>query len=137
MQSQLGTQDADPIFQFAREFCFLLPGEWPHRNTNTLSNVVKRGKDLDYAIPHTLSRLMPGLVHIDTLDRCYSRVGAGVEHRGHDHTLDSLGGCDPISVFGPEIREGRLGGQHLANTHEGIVWFGRPRSECQSSQDWV
>lgn len=83
---------------------------------------------------------MPGLVHVDTPDRCYSRVGAGVKHPGYGYRLGPLGGHDPVSVFGDGIRKGEWYGEYFFNVHvpqKDVVWFGRPRCQCPVAQDWI
>ncbi|KAG9119179.1 hypothetical protein FRC07_005949 [Ceratobasidium sp. 392] len=102
-----------PVFQSVREFSFLLPGMWPHERFGTgapyLVGSLGFSDDKDFNIPMELRKIMPELVHVDTVSHCYSRVGAGVKHLGYGYRGASLGGCDPVKVLGPEIRKG---GQH-------------------------
>ncbi|CAE6517675.1 unnamed protein product [Rhizoctonia solani] len=116
-------------FESTTELCFLLPGEWPHDGRAPYQPIIRRGNNADYAIPSFIAKLMPKLVHVDTLDMCYSRCRAGTSD---EH--GSLGGCDPNRVFGTingteSVQDGE--------SFEKNVWFGRPRSECQSPQCWM
>ncbi|KAJ1306153.1 hypothetical protein OPQ81_010864 [Rhizoctonia solani] len=116
-------------FESATEFCFLLPGEWPHEGRAPHNPITRRGKDVDYAIPASLVKLMPKLVHIDTPDRCYSREGAGMSDG-----KESLGGCDPNGLF--RINNSIESVQAQGSADNG-VWFGRPRNECWSPRCWM
>ncbi|KAG8707924.1 hypothetical protein FRC09_001537 [Ceratobasidium sp. 395] len=120
-----------------REFCFLLPGMWPHEqfDTGPPYSVGSLGfnDDKDFNIPLELLEIMPELVHVDTVHHCYSRVGAGVKHPGYGYRQAPLGGCDPVKVLGLEPRK-LLFNANISN--EKAVWFGRPRSECRLSDDW-
>ncbi|KAL5638429.1 hypothetical protein ACGC1H_005196 [Rhizoctonia solani] len=116
-------------FESVKELCFLLPGGWPHEGRAPYQPITRRGKDVDYAIPLFLVKLMPKLVHVDTLDTCYSRPGAG---RSDEH--GPLGGCDPNGAFGT------ISGMESVQCNgpfDKMVWFGRSRSKCQSPQCWM
>ncbi|QRV98151.1 hypothetical protein RhiJN_26170 [Ceratobasidium sp. AG-Ba] len=114
-----------PIFQSVREFSLLLPGTWPHEDFGTgppysVGSFGLSG-DRDFDLPVELLKMMPRLVHVDTISWCYSRVGAGADR------------FDPDRVFGSGISKGeQSGGIRLLKN----VWFGRPRSECRLSDDW-
>ncbi|CAE6474426.1 unnamed protein product [Rhizoctonia solani] len=118
----------DPVFESATELCFLLPGEWPHEGSAPHKTITKRGRDVDYAIPYFLVKLMPKLVHVDTPDRCYSRAGAGTRNE-----CGSVGGCNLSEVFG--IAEGGECAQGQWPNDD--VWFGRARSECRLPRSWM
>ncbi|KAF8756611.1 hypothetical protein RHS01_04359 [Rhizoctonia solani] len=92
----------DPIFESATELCFLLPGEWPHDGSAPHKAISKRGKDVDYAIPYSLVKLMPKLVHVVTPDRCYSR---GVKHWGVTSTENVPKVNGPMAMFGSDGQE--------------------------------
>ncbi|QRV84116.1 hypothetical protein RhiJN_12132 [Ceratobasidium sp. AG-Ba] len=114
-----------PTFQSAREFSLLLPGTWPREDFGTSPpySVGSFGlnDDRDFDLLVELLKIMPRLVHVDTISRCYSRVGAGVD------------GCDPDRVFGSEISKGEESGGICSLKN---VWFGRPRNERCLSDDW-
>ncbi|KAG9080587.1 hypothetical protein FS749_007959 [Ceratobasidium sp. UAMH 11750] len=137
-------QRVGPIFQSVREFCFLLPGMWPHEQFGAgppySVDTLGFSDDKDFSVPVELLKVMPELVHVDTVHRCYSRVGAGVKHPGYGYRQAPLGGCDPVKVIGPEIGKGVWHGDMLfldtRTSSKDAVWFGRPRSECRLSDDW-
>ncbi|CAE6493489.1 unnamed protein product [Rhizoctonia solani] len=118
----------DPIFESATELCFLLPGEWPHDGSAPHKAISKRGKDVDYAIPYSLVKLMPKLVHVVTPDRCYSRGGTGISYE-----CGALEGC----TFSKALGSDKYGERTQGEWPNGNVWFGRARSECQLPQSWI
>ncbi|CEL56585.1 hypothetical protein RSOLAG1IB_07934 [Rhizoctonia solani AG-1 IB] len=118
----------DTIFESATELCFLLPGEWPHEGSAPHKVITKQGKDVDYAIPHFLTKLMPKLAHVDTPDRCYCRAGAGVKKEG-----GSVGGCNIGEVFGL-TKDGEYAQVKWPDNN---AWFGRARGECWLPRSWI
>lgn len=136
----LVTNGISNVFESARELCLLTPGTWPHEAVGEGPPYeVFVYRDRSYAIPNAFLKIMPQLVHIDTTHTCYSRLGAGVRHPGYGCKREVLGGVDPVGVLGQEVSKGNSGKYRFMHTNtraEDVVWFGRPRSECQLSMDW-